>query len=160
MDLPDLVDVKGKDTTSDNSPNPTTTMAPDTRTPSLPPVNTAKTPTNTSVMRPVWEGRKDIDYRTMNNPHAQPSHCTTSQNEALNSSRPLSWESAHLTSETLLETLSRHDPNNLEWLPHTVEEALKSDEKAEWRKAINDELEQLQEKGTWWLEELLDGREV
>ena len=64
----------------------------------------------------------------------------------LNSSRP--QESAHLTSETLLETLSEHDPNNPEWLPHTVKEALESDEKAEWRKAINDELEQLQGKCT------------
>ena len=146
-DLLDLVSIKGKDTTSDNSPNPTTTMVSDTRTrtPSLPPVNTAKTPANTPVTRPVQEGRKDLDYR--NNPHAQPSCHTTSQNEILNLSRPP--ESAHLASETLLKTLSEHDPNNPEWLPQTVEEALESNEKAEWRKAINDELEQLHEKGTW-----------
>ena len=37
---------------------------------------------------------------------------------------------------------------------------MESDEKAEWRKAIDDELEQLQEKGTWKSEELPDGREA
>ena len=42
-DFPDLVSIEGEDTTSDDSPNPTTTMSPDTGTPSLPPVNTAKT---------------------------------------------------------------------------------------------------------------------
>ena len=94
----------------------------------------------------------------MNNPHAQPSRCTTSQNEILNLSRPP--ESAHLASETLLETLSKHDPNNPEWLPQTVKEALESNEKAKWRKAINDELEQLCEKGTWQLEQLPVGREA
>ena len=52
-------------------------------------------------------------------------------------------ESAHLASQTPLETLSEHDLNNPEWLPQTVEEALKSDEKDKWRKAIDDELEQL-----------------
>ena len=83
----------------------------------------------------------------MNNPCAQPSCCTTSQNEILNLSRPP--ESTHLASETLLETLSEHDPNNPEWLPQTVEEALESNKKAKWRKAINDALEQLREKGTW-----------
>ena len=55
---------------------------------------------------------------------------------------------------------SEHDPNNLEWLPQTVKEALESDEKAEWRKAINDELEQLHEKSTWQLEPLPVGREA
>ena len=53
MDLPDLVSIEGEDTTSNDSPNPTTTMAPGTGTPSLPPVNTAETLANTSVMRPV-----------------------------------------------------------------------------------------------------------
>ena len=43
MDLPDLVCIVGEDTMSNDSPNPTTTMAPGTGTPSLPPVNTAKT---------------------------------------------------------------------------------------------------------------------
>ena len=37
---------------------------------------------------------------------------------------------------------------------------MESDEKAKWRKAINDELGQLHKKGTWQLEELLDGREA
>ena len=69
-------------------------------------------------------------------------------------------ESAHLASQTPLETLSEHDPNTPEWLPQTVEEALKSDEKDKWRKAIDDELEQLREKGTWRLEELPEGREA
>ena len=69
-------------------------------------------------------------------------------------------ESAHLTSQTPLETLSEHDLNNPEWLPQTVKEALNSDERDKWRKAIDDELEQLQEKGTWRLEELPEGREA
>ena len=37
-------------------------------------------------------------------------------------------ESAHLALQTPLKTLSEHDPNNPEWLPQTVKEALKSDE--------------------------------
>ena len=53
MDLLYLVGIEGEDTTSDDSPNPTATVAPDTRTSSLPPVNTAETPANTPVMRPV-----------------------------------------------------------------------------------------------------------
>ena len=68
-DLPDLVDVEGEDTLSDDPPNPTVpnTETPETR--SLPPVT-----------RPVREGRKDLDYRTINNPHAQPSRSTASHN--------------------------------------------------------------------------------
>ena len=75
-DLPDLVDVEGEDTLSDDPPNPTVpnTETPETR--SLPPVNTTETP----VTRPVREGRKDLDYRTINNPHAQPSRSTASHN--------------------------------------------------------------------------------
>ena len=63
MDLPDLVGIKGEDTTSNDSPDPTTTMAPDTGTPSLPPVNTAETPANTPITRPMQDGRKDLDYK-------------------------------------------------------------------------------------------------
>ena len=47
-----------------------------------------------------------------------------------------------------------------EWLPRSVEEALKSDEHIEWEKAINEELNQLKEKGTWRLENLPDDREA
>ena len=59
-----------------------------------------------------------------------------------------------------LKTLSKDDVNNLEWLPQNVEEVLQSDEKDKWRKVIENELEQLWEKGTWQLEELLKGREA
>ena len=48
--LPDLVDIKGEDTPSDDSTNPTIAdTTPNTKTPSLPPVNTATTP----AARPV-----------------------------------------------------------------------------------------------------------
>ena len=157
-DLPDLVDVEGEDTPSDNSTNADTinptTENPTTESPSTtenPSTNTAATPTT----RPVWEGRKDLDYRKVNNPLTQLAHHTMSQAKP-----PTLKESAHLTSQTPLKTLSEHDLNNLEWLPQTVEEALKSNKKDKWRKAIDDKLEQLWEKGTWWLEELPEGREA
>jgi len=71
----------------------------------------------------VREGRKDLDYRKVNNPLAQPSRRTMSQAKPWNPK-----ESAHLASQTPLETLSERDPNNPEWLPQSVEEALESDE--------------------------------
>ena len=135
-----------------DSTNPTIAhTTPNTETPSLPPVNTATTP----AVRPVWEGRKDLNYRKVNNPHAQPFWHIMSQAEPTKTR-----ESAYLTSQTLLKTLSEHDLNNPEWLPQTVKEALKSDEKNKWRKAIDDELEQLWEKSTWQLEELPKEREA
>ena len=42
-----------------------------------------------------------------------------------------------------LKTLSEDDLNNSEQLPQNVKEALQSDEKDEWRKSIENELEQL-----------------
>ena len=103
-DLPDLVDIKGEDTPSDDSTNPTNadTINPTTENPST---NTAATPT----MRPVWEGRKHLNYRKVNNPLAQPAHCTMSQAKP-----PTLKESAYLASQTPLKTLSEHDLNNLE----------------------------------------------
>ena len=149
-DLPDFVDVEGEDTPSDDSTNPINadTTNPTTENPST---NTATTPT----IWPVQEGRKDLNYRKVNNPLAQLAHCTMSQAKP-----PTLKESAYLASWMPLKTLSEHDPNNPEWLPQTVKEALKSNEKNKWRKAIDDELEQLWEKGTWQLEELPEGREA
>ena len=124
---------RGEDTPSVDSTNPINS---DTTNPTTenPPTNPATTPT----MQPVREGRKDLNYRKINNPLAQPARCTMSQAKP-----PTLKESAHLASQMPLETLSEYDLNNPEWLPQTVEEALKSDEKDKWRKAIDDELEQL-----------------
>ena len=79
---------------------------------------------------------------------------------ASSSARRKTREIAHLVHKTLVEKLEQRDPGDPEWLPRSVKEALKSDECIEWEKAINEELNQLKEKGTWRLENLPDDREA
>jgi hypothetical protein len=119
-------------------------------------------------MRPVREGRKSLDYRKMNNPLAQPTRRVPPQTAPQEVSRPtaasaarrMARETAHLAHDTLIEKLEQRDPGDPEWFPRSVEEALESNECVEWEKAINEELTQLKEKGTWRLEDLPDGREA
>jgi hypothetical protein len=78
---------KGEQESSDNFANPEIPdTLPENETPSQEPVNITNPIENTPT-RPVHEGRKDLDYRKINNPCAQPSIHTPTQTEPLNVSR-------------------------------------------------------------------------
>lgn len=144
----------GEDQLSHDSPNPpTTNITPKTETPSLPPI---KSPENI-LRRPVCDGRKNVNYRKMDNPRAQPSNCMPTQTEPLNVSRPTvasaarhrQKEMAHIAFQSVFDALTWQDPSDPEWLPQTRKEALECEEGREWEKAIDTEYTQLIERGTW-----------
>jgi Reverse transcriptase (RNA-dependent DNA polymerase) len=159
---------EGEQELSDDFANP--------ETPNIPPIIETQPPTpkNTTnpitetPTRPVREGRKDLDYRVINNPRAQPSRCVPTQTEPLNVSRPTAASSAkrrprettHIAHQSIFDALSRQSLEDPEWLPQTCEEAMKCDEGPEWEKAIDEEYNQLIERGTWHLEQLPIGREA
>ena len=101
-------------------------------------VDTPKSP-EIIPARPVREGRKSLDYRKLNNFFAQPTRhvpMQTAPQEVLRamaspSPRWKTWEIAHLVHETLVEKLEQCNLVDLEWLPWSVEEALKSDERVD-----------------------------
>lgn len=88
--------------------------------------------------------------------------------EPLNVSRPTAASSArrrprettHIAHQSVFDVLIWQRPEDPEWLPQTCEEAIKCDEGPEWEKAIDEEYNQLIERGTWHLEELPIGREA
>jgi hypothetical protein len=157
---------EGETEPSDDFANPETPNTPIIETQPPTPDNTTtitETPT-----RPVREGRKDLDYRVINNPRAQPSRHVPTQTVPLNVSRPTAASSArrrprettHIAHQSVFDALTRQNPEDPEWLPQTREEAIKCDEGSEWEKAIDEEYNQLIERGTWHLEELPIGREA
>ena len=79
---------------------------------------------------------------------------------AASSARHRQRETTHIAHQSIFEALTWQSPENPEWLPQTCEEAIKCDEGSGWEKAIDEEYNQLIERGTLHLEELLIDREA
>jgi len=118
--------------------NDTTSPSPPT-----PPENPIETPT----ARPRREKRKDHDYRHMNDPLARVYRKRDAPDP------PDQDETAQFIA-FLAQTL------DTEWLPQTIEEALSSNEAADWKKAADEEMDQIHKMKTWELVDLPEGKKA
>ena len=124
--------------------------------PSAPPAAPSTSPNHSSEIRnvPLAPTRRSSrsttnhDYRTLNNPAAQPSKTPRVRFEP---------EEQVERAEHAFIAEGIHDATGA---PRTYKEATESAEKLEWKQAMREELEMLKEKGTYELVDLPEGREA
>ena len=120
------------------------------RIPARPPQTTDTTATTTTVTpniqeRPTRSTRRDTDYKLLGNPDARkPTDRSLLANDHLDQI------------DDLFDIALLARPDGTE--PKNFKEAMSSEDRDEWEKAIGEEIGMLEKMGTWRLEDLPDGR--